>query len=202
MEQIILKRAGGFSTISVPKQVYRKDSENPSIDIKMETSDFYTTVTGVYETKDVTEFIQQLSELLGLTITKDMSKEEPYILPDELVEKLKYELSKNQPDSDQFIWEACTEDSDTVIGNWVQETDNAIEQLWNIFQGHPFEAEKFYVLRDSDDDYLSSYTIASDGTAEGDLTMYPSNAVKFYAKEDAEAVQRLLKDYHLNIEKY
>lgn len=202
MEQIILKSAGGFSTISVPKQVYRKDSENPSIDIKMETSDFYTTVTGVYETKDVTEFIQQLSELLGLTITKDMSKEEPYILPDELVEKLKYELSKNQPDSDQFIWEACTEDSDTVIGNWVQETDNAIEQLWNIFQGHPFEAEKFYVLRDSDDDYLSSYTIASDGTAEGDLTMYPSNAVKFYAKEDAEAVQRLLKDYHLNIEKY
>lgn len=202
MEQIILKSAGGFSTISVPKQVYRKDSENPSIDIKMETSDFYTTVTGVYETKDVTEFIQQLSELLGLTITKDMSKEEPYILPDELVKKLKYELSKNQPDSDQFIWEACTEDSDTVIGNWVQETDNAIEQLWNIFQGHPFEAEKFYVLRDSDDDYLRSYTIVSDGTAEGDLTMYPSNAVKFYAKEDAEAVQRLLKDYHLNIEKY
>lgn len=202
MEQIILKSAGGFSTISVPKQVYRKDSENPSIDIKMETSDFYTTVTGVYETKDVTEFIQQLSELLGLTITKDMSKEEPYILPDELVEKLKYELSKNQPDSDQFIWEACTEDSDTVIGNWVQETDNAIEQLWNIFQGHPFEAEKFYVLRDSDDDYLSSYTIASDGTAEGDLTMYPSNAVKFSAKEDAEAVQRLLKDYRFNIEWY
>lgn len=202
MEQIILKSAGGFSTISVPKQVYRKDSENPSIDIKMETSDFYTTVTGVYETKDVTEFIQQLSELLGLTITKYMSKEEPYILPDELVEKLKYELSKNQPDSDQFIWEACTEDSDTVIGNWVQETDNAIEQLWNIFQGHPFEAEKFYVLRDSDDDYLRSYTIASDGTAEGDLTMYPSNAVKFYAKEDAEAVQRLLKDYRFNIEWY
>lgn len=202
MEQIILKSAGGFSTISVPKQVYRKDSENPSIDIKMETSDFYTTVTGVYESKDVTEFIQQLAELLGLTITKDMSKEEPYILPDELVEKLKYELSKNQPDSDQFIWEACTEDSDTVIGNWVQETDNAIEQLWNIFQGHPFEAEKFYVLIDSDDDYLSSYTIASDGTAEGDLTMYPSNAVKFYAKEDAEAVQRLLKDYRFNIEWY
>lgn len=202
MEQIILKSAGGFSTISVPKQVYRKDSENPSIDIKMETSDFYTTVTGVYESKDVTEFIQQLSELLGLTITKDMSKEEPYILPDELVEKLYWELSKNQPDSDQFIWEACTEDSDTVIGNWVQETDNAIEQLWNIFQGHPFEAEKFYVLRDSDDDYLSSYTIASDGTAEGDLTMYPSNAVKFYAKEDAEAVQRLLKDYRFNIGRY
>lgn len=202
MEQIILKSAGGFSTISVPKQVYRKDSENPSIDIKMETSDFYTTVTGVYETKDVTEFIQQLSELLGLTITKDMTKEEPYILPDELVKKLNWELSKNNPDSDQFIWEACTEDSDTVIGNWVQETDNAIEQLWNIFQGHPFEAEKFYVLRDSDDDYLSSYTIASDGTAEGDLTMYPSNAVKFYAKEDAEAVQRLLKDYRFNIEWY
>lgn len=202
MEQIILKSAGGFSTISVPKQVYRKDSENPSIDIKMETSDFYTTVTGVYETKDVTEFIQQLSELLGLTITKDLTKEEPYILPDELVEKLNWELSKNQPDSDQFIWEACIEDSDTVIGNWVQETDNAIEQLWNIFQGHPFEAEKFYVLRDSDDDYLSSYTIASDGTAEGDLTMYPSNAVKFYAKEDAEAVQRLLKDYRFNIEWY
>lgn len=202
MEQIILKSAGGFSTISVPKQVYRKDSENPSIDIKMETSDFYTTVTGVYETKDVTEFIQQLSELLGLTITKDMSKEEPYILPDELVEKLNWELSKNQPDSDQFIWEACIKDSDTVIGNWVQESDNAIEQLWNIFQGHPFEAEKFYVLRDSDDDYLSSYTIASDGTAEGDLTMYPSNAVKFYAKEDAEAVQRLLKDYRFNIGRY
>lgn len=202
MEQIILKSAGGFSTISVPKQVYRKDSENPSIDIKMETSDFYTTDTGVYETKDVTEFIQQLAELLGLTITKDMSKEEPYILPDELVEKLKYELSKNRPDSDQFIWEACTEDSDTVIGNWVQETDNAIEQLWSIFQGHPFEAEKFYVLRDSDDDYLRSYTIASDGTAEGDLTMYPSNAVKFSAKEDAEAVQRLLKDYRFNIEWY
>lgn len=202
MEQIILKSAGGFSTISVPKQVYRKDSENPSIDIKMETSDFYTTVTGVYETKDVTEFIQQLSELLGLTITKDMSKEEPYILPDELVEKLYWELSKNQPDSDQFIWEACIEDSDTVIGNWVQETDNAIEQLWNIFQGHPFEAEKFYVLRDSDDDYLRSYTIASDGTAEGDLTMYPSNAVKFSAKEDAEAVQRLLKDYRFNIGRY
>lgn len=202
MEQIILKSAGGFSTISVPKQVYRKDSENPSIDIKMETSDFYTTVTGVYETKDVTEFIQQLSELLGLTITKDMSKEEPYILPDELVEKLNWELSKNNPDSDQFIWEACIKDSDTVIGNWVQESDNAIEQLWNIFQGHPFEAEKFYVLRDSDDDYLRSYTIASDGTAEGDLTMYPSNAIKFSAKEDAEAVQRLLKDYHLNIEKY
>lgn len=200
MEQIILKSAGGFSTISVPKQVYRKDSENPSIDIKMETSDFYTTVTGVYETKDVTEFIQQLSELLGLTITKDMSKEEPYILPNELVEKLNWELSKNNPDSDQFIWEACIKDSDTVIGNWVQESDNAIEQLWNIFQGHPFEAEKFYVLRDSDDDYLSSYTIASDGTAEGDLTMYPSNAVKFYAKEDAEAVQRLLKDYRFNIE--
>lgn len=202
MEQIILKSAGGFSTISVPKQVYRKDSENPSIDIKMETSDFYTTVTGVYETKDVTEFIQQLSELLGLTITKDMSKEEPYILPDELVEKLNWELSKNNPDSDQFIWEACIKDSDTVIGNWVQESDNAIEQLWNIFQGHPFEAEKFYVLRDSDDDYLSSYTIASDGTAEGDLTMYPSNAVKFSAKEDAEAVQRLLKDYRFNIEWY
>ena len=202
MEQIILKSAGGFSTISVPKQVYRKDSENPSIDIKMETSDFYTTVTGVYETKDVTEFIQQLSELLGLTITKDMSKEEPYILPNELVEKLNWELSKNNPDSDQFIWEACIKDSDTVIGNWVQESDNAIEQLWNIFQGHPFEAEKFYVLRDSDDDYLSSYTIASDGTAEGDLTMYPSNAVKFYAKEDAEAVQRLLKDYRFNIEWY
>lgn len=202
MEQIILKSAGGFSTISVPKQVYRKDSENPSIDIKMETSDFYTTVTGVYETKDVTEFIQQLSELLGLTITKDMSKEEPYILPDELVEKLNWELSKNNPDSDQFIWEACIKDSDTVIGNWVQESDNAIEQLWNIFRGHPFEAEKFYVLRDSDDDYLSSYTIASDGTAEGDLTMYPSNAVKFYAKEDAEAVQRLLKDYRFNIEWY
>lgn len=118
------------------------------------------------------------------------------------MKKLKYELSKNQPDSDQFIWEACTEDSDIVIGNWVQETDNAIEQLWNIFQGHPFEAEKFYVLRDSDDDYLRSYTIASDGTAEGDLTMYPSNAVKFSSKEDAEAVQRLLKDYRFNIGRY
>ena len=198
MEQIILKSAGGFSTIAVD----RKGEEGQSVDISVRGALSDREVTGVYCVKDVTEFIQQLAELLGLTITKDMSKEEPYILPDELVEKLKYELSKNQPDSDQFIWEACTEDSDTVIGNWVQETDNAIEQLWNIFQGHPFEAEKFYVLRDSDDDYLRSYTIASDGTAEGDLTMHPSNAVKFYAKEDAEAVQRLLKDYRFNVGRY
>ena len=198
MEQIILKSAGGFSTIAVD----RKGEEGQSVDISVRGALSDREVAGVYYVKDVTEFIQQLAELLGLTITKDMSKEEPYILPDKLVEKLKYELSKNQPDSDQFIWEACTEDSDTVIGNWVQETDNAIEQLWNIFQGHPFEAEKFYVLRDSDDDYLRSYTIASDGTAEGDLTMYPSNAVKFSAKEDAEAVQRLLKDYRFNIGRY
>lgn len=198
MEQIILKSAGGFSTIAVD----RKGEEGQSVDISVRGALSDREVAGVYYVKDVTEFIQQLAELLGLTITKDMSKEEPYILPDKLVEKLKYELSKNQPDSDQFIWEACTEDSDTVIGNWVQETDNAIEQLWSIFQGHPFEAEKFYVLRDSDDDYLRSYTIASDGTAEGDLTMYPSNAVKFSAKEDAEAVQRLLKDYRFNIGRY
>lgn len=198
MEQIILKSSGGFSTIAVDRKVYR----DSALDITVENKISNDGVAGVYNVKDVTEFITQLSELLGLTITKDMSKEDPYILPDELVEKLKYELSKNQPDSDQFIWEACTQDSDTVIGNWVQETDNAIEQLWNIFQGHPFDAEKFYVLIDNDDDYLRSYTIASGGTAEGDLTMYPSNAVKFYAKEDAEAVQRLLKDYRFNIEWY
>ena len=173
MEQIILKSAGGFSTIAVD----RKGEEGQSVDISVRGALSDREVTGVYYVKDVTEFIQQLAELLGLTITKDMSKEEPYILPDELVEKLNWELSKNQPDSDQFIWEACIKDSDTVIGNWVQESDNAIEQLWNIFQGHPFEAEKFYGLRDSDDDYLSSYTIASDGTAEGDLTMYPKNVL-------------------------
>lgn len=202
MEQIILKSAGGFSTIAVDRKVYRKGEENQSLDISVRGMLSDIEVAGVYNVKDVTEFIQQLAELLDLTFEKDLTKEEPYILPDKLVEKLKYELSKNQPDSDQFIWEACTEDSDTVIGNWVQETDNAIEQLWSIFQGHPFEAEKFYVLRDSDDDYLRSYTIASDGTAEGDLTMYPSNAIKFSAKEDAEAVQRLLKDYHFNIGRY
>ena len=195
MEQIILKSAGGFSIIQADQLTKGK-----SVYITFRKSE--KSQCGVYNWEEVKQFVRELAELLGLTITKDMSKEEPYILPDELVEKLKYELSKNQPDSDQFIWEACTEDSDTVIGNWVQETDNAIEQLWNIFQGHPFEAEKFYVLRDSDDDYLRSYTIASDGTAEGDLTMYPSNAVKFYAKEDAEAVQRLLKDYRFNIGRY
>lgn len=195
MEQIILKSAGGFSTIQVDQLTKGK-----SVDITLRDSE--KSNCGVYNWEEVKQFVRELAELLDLTFEKDMSKEEPYILPDKLVEKLKYELSKNQPDSDQFIWEACTEDSDTVIGNWVQETDNAIEQLWNIFQGHPFETEKFYVLRDSDDDYLRSYTIASDGTAEGDLTMYPSNAVKFYAKEDAEAVQRLLKDYRFNIEWY
>ena len=195
MEQIILKSAGGFSTIQVDQLTKGK-----SVYITFRNSE--KSQCGVYNWEEVKQFVRELAELLGLTFEKDLTKEEPYILPDKLVEKLKYELSKNQPDSDQFIWEACTEDSDTVIGNWVQQTDNAIGQLWNIFQGHPFEAEKFYVLRGSDDDYLSSYTIASDGTSEGDLTMYPSNAVKFSAKEDAEAVQRLLKDYHLNIEKY
>lgn len=195
MEQIILKSAGGFSTIQADQLTKGK-----SVYITFRKSE--KSQCGVYNWEEVKQFVRELAEALGLTFEKDLTKEEPYILPDELVEKLKYELSKNQPDSDQFIWEACTQDSDTVIGNWVQETDNAIEQLWNIFQGHPFEAEKFYVLIDNDDDYLSSYTIASDGTAEGDLTMYPSNAVKFSAKEDAEAVQRLLKDYHLNIEKY
>lgn len=195
MEQIILKSAGGFSTIQADQL-----TEGKSVYITFRKSE--KSQCGVYNWEEVKQFVRELAELLGLTFEKDLTKEEPYILPDKLVEKLKYELSKNQPDSDQFIWEACTEDSDTVIGNWVQETDNAIEQLWSIFQGHPFEAEKFYVLRDSDDDYLRSYTIASDGTAEGDLTMYPSNAVKFYAKEDAEAVQRLLKDYHFNIGRY
>ena len=195
MEQIILKSAGGFSIIQADQLTKGK-----SVYITFRKSE--KSQCGVYNWEEVKQFVRELAELLGLTFEKDLTKEEPYILPDELVEKLKYELSKNQPDSDQFIWEACTEDSDTVIGNWVQETDNAIEQLWNIFQGHPFEAEKFYVLRDSDDDYLRSYTIASDGTAEGDLTMYPSNAVKFYAKEDAEAVQRLLKDYRFNIGRY
>lgn len=195
MEQIILKSAGGFSTIQADQLTKGK-----SVYITFRKSE--KSQCGVYNWEEVKQFVRELAELLGLTFEKDLTKEEPYILPDELVKKLKYELSKNQPDSDQFIWEACTEDSDTVIGNWVQETDNAIEQLWNIFQGHPFEAEKFYVLRDSDDDYLRSYTIASDGTAEGDLTMYPSNAVKFYAKEDAEAVQRLLKDYRFNIGRY
>lgn len=202
MEQIVLKSAGGYSSIEVDKKVYNRGLDSSSLDITVKPSTSDKQFAGVYKVEDVTEFIQQLSELLGLTFTKDMSKEEPYILPAELVTKLNWELNKAYPDSDQFIWEACTEDSDTVIGNWVQQTGNAIEKLWNIFQGHPFEAEKFYVLIDSDDDYLSSYTIASDGTAEGDLTMYPSNAVKFSAKEDAEAVQRLLKDYHLNIEKY
>lgn len=192
MEQIILKSAGGFSTIQADQLTKGK-----SVYITFRKSE--KSQCGVYNWEEVKQFVRELAELLGLTFEKDLTKEEPYILPDKLVEKLKYELSKNQPDSDQFIWEACTEDSDTVIGNWVQETDNAIEQLWSIFQGHPFEAEKFYVLIDNDDDYLSSYTIASDGTAEGDLTMYPSNAVKFSAKEDAEAVQRLLKDYHFNI---
>lgn len=195
MEQIILKSAGGFSTIQADQLTKGK-----SVYITFRKSE--KSQCGVYNWEEVKQFVRELAELLGLTFEKDLTKEEPYILPDELVEKLKYELSKNQPDSDQFIWEACTEDSDTVIGNWVQETDNAIEQLWSIFQGHPFEAEKFYVLRDSDDDYLRSYTIASDGTAEGDLTMYPSNAVKFSAKEDAEAVQRLLKDYRFNIGRY
>lgn len=195
MEQIILKSAGGFSTIQADQLTKGK-----SVYITFRKSE--KSQCGVYNWEEVKQFVRELAELLGLTFEKDLTKEEPYILPDKLVEKLKYELSKNQPDSDQFIWEACTEDSDTVIGNWVQETDNAIEQLWSIFQGHPFEAEKFYVLRDSDDDYLRSYTIASDGTAEGDLTMYPSNAVKFSAKEDAEAVQRLLKDYHFNIGRY
>lgn len=195
MEQIILKSAGGFSTIQADQLTKGK-----SVYITFRKSE--KSQCGVYNWEEVKQFVRELAELLGLTFEKDLTKEEPYILPDELVEKLKYELSKNQPDSDQFIWEACTEDSDTVIGNWVQETDNAIEQLWSIFQGHPFEAEKFYVLRDSDDDYLRSYTIASDGTAEGDLTMYPSNAIKFSAKEDAEAVQRLLKDYRFNIGRY
>lgn len=195
MEQIILKSAGGFSTIQADQLTKGK-----SVYITFRKSE--KSQCGVYNWEEVKQFVRELAELLGLTFEKDLTKEEPYILPDELVKKLKYELSKNQTDSDQFIWEACTEDSDTVIGNWVQETDNAIEQLWSIFQGHPFEAEKFYVLRDSDDDYLRSYTIASDGTAEGDLTMYPSNAVKFYAKEDAEAVQRLLKDYRFNIGRY
>lgn len=198
MNKIRLESILGISTLDVeldtnPEKgvnIYYKD--HPEDDIHF----------GGYSKSAVKQFVRELAELLGLTFEKDLTKEEPYILPDKLVEKLKYELSKNQPDSDQFIWEACTQDSDTVIGNWVQETDNAIEQLWNIFQGHPFEAEKFYVLRDSDDDYLRSYTIASDGTAEGDLTMYPSNAVKFSAKEDAEAVQRLLKDYRFNIGRY
>lgn len=192
MEQIILKSAGGFSTIQADQLTKGK-----SVYITFRKSE--KSQCGVYNWEEVKQFVRELAELLDLTFEKDLTKEEPYTLPDKLVEKLKYELSKNQPDSDQFIWEACIKDSNTVIGKWVQETDNAIEQLWNIFQGHPFEAEKFYVLRDSDDDYLRSYTIASDGTAEGDLTMYPSNAVKFYAKEDAEAVQRLLKDYRFNI---
>lgn len=195
MEQIILKSAGGFSTIQADQLTKGK-----SVYITFRKSE--KSQCGVYNWEEVKQFVRELAELLGLTFEKDLTREEPYILPDKLVEKLKYELSKNQPDSDQFIWEACAEDSDTVIGNWIQETDNAIEQLWSIFQGHPFEAEKFYVLRDSDDDYLRSYTIASDGTAEGDLTMYPSNAIKFSAKEDAEAVQRLLKDYRFNIGRY
>lgn len=195
MEQIILKSSGGFSTIQVDQLTKGK-----SVYITFRNSE--KSQCGVYNWEEVKQFVRELAELLGLTFEKDLTKEEPYILPDELVEKLKYELSKNQPDSDQFIWEACIKDSNTVIGKWVQETDNAIEQLWNIFQGHPFEAEKFYVLRDSDDDYLRSYTIASDGTAEGDLTIYPINAVKFSAKEDAEAVQRLLKDYRFNIGRY
>lgn len=203
MEQIVLKSAGGYTSIEVDKKVYRRGVDGSSLDITVKPSTSKEKFAGVYNVKDVTEFIQQMAELLGLPSVRDMSNEEPYTLPAELVDKLDWELKKDHPDSDQFIWEACTEDSDTVIGNWVQQTDNAIEQLWNIFQGHPYEAKEYYVLVDSDYDFLRSYSITSDDpVVTAEVSMYRTNAIQFTSKEDAEAVQRLLKDCRFNIERY
>lgn len=146
MEQIILKSAGGFSTIQADQLTKGK-----SVDITFRDSE--KAKCGVYNWDEVKQFVRELAEALDMTFEVATPEVEPIVLPKDVYEEVAEmkEFVDEAEDAQEAwaraarkIWKSCRDSpNDSAVARWIDTIDGATLDLANMLMGKiPFKYKR------------------------------------------------------------